>query len=490
MGTQAAADGEGRSGSGKKAGHAVNTSLRRAVATVTVCAAGLAGALVTHPAADAARQPSRAHAASSGPALKKTDLGYKATVYGTKVLLDGVEVRNAKTAFAQQRCTRYVGREVTRGADITDLGIPLVAGGLTESYSRTYQKGGVRGVRGVSTIGDLELGGEFQGQQTPTLKLQGLTSVADSFRKADGTFGHDESFGFEGLSIGNLPEQIPQELQDLLDLISQGSADLVNQVIDLLSSVTGNTIDIPGLGSIGLAGVKSGRTTAHSASSQTYALRVTVTATGHPTEITLGRAHSAVYEPVPAGVFQSRAMGMALLGGNDLVSLGGLEEQSLPCSGSNGKVQKHSIADVRVLGGLVNMTGVQYALMGDQTRAGAARGFVSTTIGSLSVPSLNLVIDGITSRVDLRKPAGTTKVERTVRTGIAKITLNGEEIAVPTKAGQVVDLGDGNFLKYRVLSRNNWTGVETRALTLTLPGLIPGGSVLDLAWAGGHISPN
>ena len=115
---------------------------------------------------------------------------------------------------------------------------------------------------------------------------------------------------------------------------------------------------------------------------------------------------------------------------------------------------------------------------------------MSTTIGSLSVPSLNLVIDGITSRVDLRKPAGTTKVERTVRTGIAKITLNGEEIAVPTKAGQVVDLGDGNFLKYRVLSRNNWTGVETRALTLTLPGLIPGGSVLDLAWAGGHISPN
>lgn len=475
----------------------MNSSLRRAVATLSVCAAGLAGALVTHPAADAARHASSAASTQmSGqkpaqkPALRKTNLGYKAMVYGTKVLLDGVEVRNAKTAFAQQRCTRYVGREVTRGADITDLGIPLVAGGLTESYSRTYQKGGVRGVRGVSTIGDLELGGEFQGQQTPTLKLQGLTSVADSFRKADGTFGHDESFGFEGLSIGNLPEQIPQELQDLLDLISQGSADLVNQVIDLLSSVTGNTIDIPGLGSIGLAGVKSGRTTAHSASSQTYALRVTVTATGHPTEITLGRAHSAVYEPVPAGVFQSRAMGMALLGGNDLVSLGGLEEQSLPCSGSNGKVQKHSIADVRVLGGLVNMTGVQYALMGDQTRAGAARGFVSTTIGSLSVPSLNLVIDGITSRVDLRKPAGTTKVERTVRTGIAKITLNGEEIAVPTKAGQVVDLGDGNFLKYRVLSRNNWTGVETRALTLTLPGLIPGGSVLDLAWAGGHISPN
>ncbi|HEU5038994.1 MAG TPA: choice-of-anchor P family protein [Nocardioides sp.] len=468
----------------------MNTShVRRAVAIVSVCTAGLAGALATVPAADAAHHPGR-HAEHGASAPVKTDLGYKATVYGTKLLLDGVEVRNAKTAFAQQRCTRYAGREVTKGTEISNLGIPLVAGGLATSYSQTYRKGGVHGVRGVSTIGDLELGGEFQGQQTPTLKLSGLTSVADAFQKADGTFGHQESFGFEGLSIGNLPEQIPQELQDLLDLITQGSSDLVNQVIDLLSQVTGNEIEIPGLGSIGLGGVKSGRATDHSASSQTYALRLTITATGHPTEITLGRARTAIYEPVPAGVFQSRAMGLSLLGGNDLISLGGLEEQSLPCSGSNGKVQKHSIADVRVLGGLVTMTGVQYALMGDQSPNGAARGFVATTIGSLNVPSLGLVIDGVTSKVNLRKPADTTKVKRTVKTGIARITLNGEEIAVPTRAGQVVDLGDGNFLKYRVISRNNWTGTETRALVLTLPGLIPGGSILDLAWAGGHISPN
>jgi hypothetical protein len=183
-------------------------------------------------------------------------------------------------------------------------------------------------------------------------------------------------------------------------------------------------------------------------------------------------------------------MGMTLLGSNDLVSLGGLEEQSLPCSGSNGKVQKHSIADVSVLGGLATLTGVQYALMGDQNRNGSARGFVSSKIGSLNIPSIGLVIDGITSKVNLSKAAGTTKVQRSVQTGIASITLNGEKVAVPTKAGQIVDLGNGNFLKYRVKSRNNWTGVETRALVLTLPDLIPNGAILDLAWAGAHISPN
>lgn len=464
------------------------SSLRRAVATVSVCAAGLAGALATTPAADAAHHTGRHQERGAAPV--RTDLGYKGTVYGTKLLLDGVEVRNAKTAFAQQRCTRYAGREVTKGAEITNLGIPLVAGGLSTSYTKTYRTAdGIHGVRGVSTIGDLELGGEFQGQQTPTLKLQGLTSTADAFQNADGTFGHTEGFTFDGLSIGNLPDQIPQELQDLLDVLGQTTGDIVQQVIDVLHQA-GDTIDIPGLGSIGLAGVKSGKTTDHSASSQSYALRLTVTATGHPTEITLGRARTAIYEPVPAGVFQSRAMGLALLGSNDLVSLGGLEEQSLPCSGSNGKVQKHSIADVSVLGGLVGMTGVEYDLMGDQSRNGAAKGFVQTKIGSLNVPSIGLVIDGISSKVNLTKAANTTKVQRTVQTAIAKITLNGEDVAVPTKAGQIVDLGNGNFLKYRVISRNNWTGVETRALTLTLPNLIPDGAILDLAWAGGHISPN
>jgi hypothetical protein len=467
----------------------VNTSLRRAVATLAVCAAGLAGTLATTPAADASKG-ARSDAAAK-PVL--TNLGYKATVYGTKLLLDGVELRKAKLAFAQQRCTRYVNREVTKGTDLSDLGIPLVAGGLTTSYSKTYRKDGVQGVRGISNIGDLELGGVFQGQQTPTLKLLGLQSVADAFEKADGTFGHQESFSFQGLTIGNLPSDIPQPLQDLLDIISQGSADLVNQVIDLLTSVTGNTIEIPGLGSIGLAGVKSGYATSHSASSQTYALRLTVDVTGHPTQLTLGRARVAVTKPVPAGVFQSRAMGLDMLTGNQALELGGLEEQAIPCAGTNGKVQHHKLADVSVLGGQVTLTGVDYATMGQQFANGSAKGFTQTTIGQLSVPSLNLVIDGITSRVNVRKPADTAKqplkVARTMVTKIGKITLNGQEIALPTRAGQVVDLGDSGFLKYRVINRNNWYGSEVRAFQLTLPDLL-GGSLLDVGWAGAHIMPN
>jgi hypothetical protein len=174
-----------------------------------------------------------------------------------------------------------------------------------------------------------------------------------------------------------------------------------------------------------------------------------------------------------------------MFGGNDLLRLGGLQEQSIPCHGTDGKVEHHRIADVSVLGGLVNLTGIDYALKGDQKANGSARAFVSSTIGSLQVPSLGLVIDGITSKVDLRKAPDTTKVDRTIRTGLAKITLNGEEIALP-KPGQQVDLGDGNILEYRIVKQNR-VGAEVKAFRLTLPGLIPGGSILEVGWAGGHI---
>jgi len=467
----------------------VNKSLTRMVASLTVCAAGLAGALVTAPTADASKATSTsADRAARSDRPVKTDLGYKATVYGTKVIVDGVEMRNAKEAFAQQACTRYAGREKLKSSTLSLPDNELVKLSAASSHTETYLENGVNGVRGVSTIADLQLGGVFQGVQTPTVSLQGLTSVADSFRRADGTFGHRESFTFDGLRIENLPAQIPQELQDLLDIIGSATGDLVTQVIDLLASVTGNTIEIPGLGSIGLAGVKSGWAKQHSAASETYALQLLVNATGHDTVLTLGRARTALYEPVPAGVFHSRAMGLEMFGGNDLLRLGGLQEQALSCSGTHGKVRTHKVADARVLGGLVNLTGIEYNLMGDQSADGSARGFIGSKIGSLEIPSLGLVIDGITSKVAMRKPADTTKVRRTISTGLTRILLNGQEVELP-EPGEIIDLGDNNILQYRVV-KQNWTGAEVKALRLTLPSLIPGGSILEVGWAGGHVNPN
>lgn len=464
----------------------MNRSITKAIASVAVCGAGLAGSLVlVPPATSAAPDAPRAERPSS----KISDLGYKATVYGTKVLIDGVEVRNLKDAFAQQRCTRRVGLEEVASSVLAIPDNPLIRGGLTKSYTQTYKSDGVEGVRGISTIADLELGGEVGGQQTPTLKLVGLKSTADAFRKADGTFGHAEDFTFEGLTIGNLPDTpITPQLQQLLDILGSTAGDVVNQVIDLLSSVVGNTIEIPGLGSIGLAGVKSGYATKTGAASQSYALRLLINATGNDTVLTLGRARSAVSSPVPAGVFQSRAMGLEMFGGNDLLRLGGLQEQSIGCSGTNGKTHVHKVGDVRVLGGLVNLTGLEYALRGDQKAKGSASGLVSSKIGALEIPSLGLVIDGITSKVSLFKPKHTTKVKRTIDTSLARITLNGQEIDLPDP-GEVIDLGGNNLLRYRVV-KQNWTGAEVKALVLTLPDLIPGGSILELGWAGAHISPN
>ena len=130
----------------------MNRSIKKAIASVAVCGAGLAGALViVPPATSAAPDAPRAERASS----KVTDLGYKATVYGTKLLVDGVEVRNLKDAFAQQRCTRQVGLEEVASSVLSLPDNPLIRGGLTKSYTQTYKKDGVQGVRGLAQLHQL-----------------------------------------------------------------------------------------------------------------------------------------------------------------------------------------------------------------------------------------------------------------------------------------------------------------------------------------------
>ena len=449
----------------------MNPRLMRALAAAAVCTAALSGVTAVAPADASAGSGHRAR----GPVL--TDLGYKAMAWGTRVVVDGVDVRSLRDAMAVQRCTRLAGVPQVRSSAVSLPDNPLVKAAAATSATRTYARNGVEGVRGTSTIGDLELGGIFEGTQTPVLRIKGLTSVADAFRRADGTFGHRERFTFTGLRITHLPDQVPPELQDLLDALTGTTGQVVDQVVSVLGQY--GTIDIPGLGTIGLGGVRSGSATRHSASSQTYALRLVVTATGRPTTISLGRARSAVFGPVPAGVFQANALGIDMLSGNDLVHLASAEGPSMACSGTAGRVQHHRVGRLDVLGGLVKVTGLDYALLGAQRRSGAARGFVATRIASLDVPSVQLSIDGITSKVAVRKAADSRRVRRHVATGIASITYRGKQMRIPAP-GETLLLGQDGFLKRQPV-RTTRTGAQVAAFSLSLPGQ---DSVLTLAWSG------
>lgn len=475
-------------------------SLSRAIAITAVCAAGLSGALVTNTTAVAgvaSVHTAKSTTAHRGKAPARSPFGYKADVFGTKLLVDGVEVKTLKDGYAQQRCTAVAGRTAAKNSLVSlpeDL-VPLVHLALTSQESHTYKKANTYGVKGISTFGDIAVGGEVPGLgQLPELKIEGLQAVSDAFNK-NGKFGHKESFDFKGISLvfpdDSVIAGVPG-LQELLDIINQVLTpinEIVNQVIDLLTSITGNIIEIPGLGAIGL-GTTKGSVTKHSAVSESYALKILINATGNDSVLQLGRARTRIAKPIPAGVFRGTATGLDLLSGTSL-HLGNLGQRSIPCEGTNGKVQKQTTGHISVLGGLVDLTGITYKFMGLQKQNGFAKGMIGTSLGSVSVPTLGLEITGLASQVNLLKPANTKKVTRQIHATVAKIMLNGEELQLPA-IGQSISLGKGSFLTYRKVKPgdNNYYGGAVRALTLSLGDLVmPGGSIIDLGTSAGRIFP-
>jgi hypothetical protein len=440
--------------------------VKKAVAVSAVFAAALAGGV----AANAPAVAKQGHAAKAGGITK---FGYKSNVFGTKVVVNGVELRNLKDALAVQKCTRMLRGEVVKGSalstdNVLPIGNDLIHISPSTSKTLTYREGKTMGVRGTNTIADIKLGGTIDvggtTVNTPVLVIQGLQSVADAFNTA-GKFGHAESFGFGGISL-EIPEGdvIPPEVQDLLDIIQDNLPinQTVNEVIDLLESV--GTLVIPGLGTIAL-GHTSGRATAHNAEANAYALKIQINnpQDDSKTVLQLGRATSKITDGVESGVFRSTMSALDLQIG-DLVQFAGVSPQNIPCNGTNGVTKTQNIGKASVLG-LVSLSGVKYSWMGKQLPGGKAVGFVQSDISSVEIPAADLVIKGLTSRVDLKSNGLNQKVDRKVSTKFASIKLGGKDVNLAP--GQSKSF-DGGVIRYQVVQNSDFYGTEVRALKITL----------------------
>ena len=181
----------------------MNKSLKKAIAVSAVFAAALAGGVASN--ATAVAKQGHPTAAKSGGITK---FGYKANVFGTKVVVNGIELRNLKDALAVQKCTRQLRGEIVKGSALSTDNLLPIANDLihispSTSKTLTYREGIKMGVRGTNVIADIKLGGPIDVGGTvvnlPVLKIEGLESVADSWN-ANGKFGHAESFGFGGIS--------------------------------------------------------------------------------------------------------------------------------------------------------------------------------------------------------------------------------------------------------------------------------------------------
>jgi hypothetical protein len=340
------------------------------------------------------------------------------------------------------------------------------------------------------------VGGTVGNITTPVLKIQGLQSVADSFVDAGSSrggdhYGYSSDFGFQGISL-EIPDgtALPAPVQQLLQIVNQASTPInqvVDQVVQLLVQV-GGTIQIPGLGSLGL-GTKHGKTTAHSAESSAYALKIEVDSPvdGSKTVIELGRATSRISDPVPSGVFRTTMSALSLHVG-DLLSFGGVSQTSIPCEGTGGRTRTKTIKAASVPG-LVSLSNVQYTWSGKQLSrrhgkhaANKAAGFVQATIGQVSIPAAGLVINNLTSRVDMRSRRENRPVHSRASTSVGAITINGTPIPA-LQPGETRDF-DGGVLKYAIRSHDSFYGTENEGLQVIL---FQNNAVIDLANVNGQI---
>lgn len=508
-------------------------SLKRAVAVSAVCAAGLAGTLST-----------TATTATAGESAKRaekslTDFGMTALAYGTKVGVGGVDIKTLKDAKTLQACTRTAGLDrvapsLLSTEQITALlgdALPVDVAELihlspSTSSTQTYTRGDVTGVKAVNTIADIQLGGEvIEDISIPTIKIEGLQSVADSFydpadTDGDGKkFGTAESFGFGKLSL-LLPEDgvIGETLQTLLDILGV-SEEQVNEVInvpvDALNEAfqaiseagLGDIIEIPGLGTLGL-GSSFHKIGDNAASSGANALQIEIDPSEAENDsvalLKLGYAQSRISAPVQSGVFRSTIMGLdfkalPLADDVELLHMGGIGTQAIPCEGTAGETVTKKLEGSRSiplgipgLGGLATLTGIEYSYQASQLPRGRAKSVASSSLGTLDIPALGLTIKGISSKLALRsfpneRVRGSNKPVFTV----SEILKDGESI-MPKKLriGQVIEfvvdeLDQTGFITFGDVHSRNYYGAKMSAINITIPGLFD----IDLGWLESQIYP-
>ncbi len=514
-------------------------SLKRTVAVSAVCAAGLAGTLTTTPAATAKAE---------APAPKVlTDFGMTALAYGTKISLAGIDVKSLKDAKTLQACTRTTGLERIApsllSTDTIDelLGdaLPVNLAGLihlspSTSSTETYRDGNITGVRATNLLGDIVVGAEelVPGVQLPTLEIQGLEAVADSFHDpadtdGDGNeFGTAESFGFKSLKL-ILPEDgvIGDTLNLLLDNLGLGTdvlneiinvplgilVDTLNQLIELADPVLGDVIEIPGLGSIGL-GSSFAKVGEGFASSGANALQIEV----DPTEanndsvalLKLGYAQSRIGEGAVNGVFRSTLSGLNLKAlplteDTELLHLGGIGTQAIPCEGTDNVSESKTVERVSFplsLPGLptalASLNGIEYSYKADQLSRGRAKSVATSSLGSLEIPALDLVISGVESKLNLRS---TGKQGKSVRGAndpqfkLASVLYKGEELLPPggLRIGETVSFvveqlnNTNGFITFGPRASSNFYGGKLSAAQLKIGDLL----TLDLGWLESQIFP-
>ena len=415
-------------------------ALRVATGTLTALALGLTASVALAPAASAAA-PDSARESAERAKLTRTPFAFRANGYGTSASGGMVPVGSDRTALSSIACTSDAGkahRNFVAESEVPGLGT------VRGVYSRvtTSQKKGVATSASVHRVAEIVLADTPLG----SLTIDGVESTTSAFHDADGFHATAQS-DIAGISY-TPPGGEPQSL----DI---PSAD--------------QPITIPGL-----AVIELGRTIEKETKDDARAYAVGLVIKVIPTETTVkvARSVSKIEKGYKSGIFHGSGVPAKAKVLGELVEVGKVINQVMPCTGTDGELDPMDAADVN-LADEITVEGASARQKGKQTKRKAV-GMEASSVAELDL-GRQLVVEAITSKVKVKRMAN-GKLKRNARASFGAITLGGE----PQSLDQLGELEIPGLAKIQTgLKKKIKGGIRIVGVRVTL--LDGTGAVLDFA---------
>lgn len=422
-------------------------------------------------------------AAPTQAAVVKTDYGFQTHAYGTRVTSDMVALNMSRSAFSWIGCTRKAGLNPnnlsTAGnylAASNSPSNPWVRLGAVTTANRTFKNRstGVTGNEAVSKIADLTLSGPSpsEGVPGPSFALEGLVTQARTWAKGGKLHGSTQLNSLQ-LQL-RLPEGTPidEPLGQLLDVVDEG----IGAVTDLLQEVTGNAIEVPGLGTIRL-GRERVIVRKDMALARATSLIVDLAGadaevgTADDSRILVGHSQSRINRNLPDALMTGHGYPLEMSVADDILGVGKVGLEVLPCRGTNGKVYGEHLPAQDVLDGALELGTLTSQVFGEHQGGGASEAW---TLGKVTKVGLGegdqrVELAGIIGVARVFRKADGTLVRSTRGTAIGSFTIGGETHAIPVNS-EPVELPGLGLIQFNVAEKTP-QGIRLTAVRITLdPG--------------------
>lgn len=381
------------------------------------------------------------HASKAG--TTPTAFALRMSGYGTRVKGGDVPGKSTTTGYQVIGCTNDAGKVKTNHQAESQLpGLGTLSGVATRVW--TTQKKGVTSSWSRHKVGSVTLSDSPLG----TLMIDAVSTTARAFHDSKG-FHTATNTDIGGLTfkpaVGN-PQTLP-------------------------IPAPGNPVEIPGFGTVTI-GHSNVHKHAHSAIAYANGLKVELTAS-HST-VRIAHAEAQIHEGVVSGVFNGSAAGLSGNIGGDLLDLGRNPLSVMPCQGTDGEMQKKTLAGSDVQDQLT--AGAMHNEQRAQQTKKKAWGFERSTVTSIDLGG-QLSVEGIVAQANVKRHG--KRVVRSIKgTQIGTVTANGQEQTFPDTGP--MEIPGVAKLQPAVVTKFAG-GIKVIGLRITL--LDGSGAVIDLATA-------